>query len=76
MSNYELKAEIIRRFGSQVAASRRMGIRESKLSYIIHKHAVPSARERKALEKSLGEKCVRKLLGRGRRSGSSMIADR
>ena len=60
--NLELKAELIRRFGSQVVAAQHMGIRESKLSYIIRGHSPPSERERWALEKSLGKAVVRNLL--------------
>ena len=60
--NLELKAELIRRFGSQVVAAQHMGIRESKLSYIIRGHSPPSDRERRALEKSLGKAVVRNLL--------------
>jgi len=60
--NLKLKAELIMRFGSQVVAAQHMGIRESKLSYIIRGHAPPSEHERRALEESLGKARVRKLL--------------
>ena len=40
--NLELKLELIRRFGSQIVAARTLGIRESKLSYIVRGHAEPS----------------------------------
>jgi len=60
--NVELKVELIRRFGSQIVASKRLGIRESKLSYIVQGHAEPSAQERKALEKTLGRDRVAELL--------------
>ena len=52
--NLELKLELIRRFGSQIVAARTLGIRESKLSYIVRGHAEPSEKERGALERALG----------------------
>jgi len=60
--NFALKAELIRRFGSQVVAAQHMGIREAKLSYIIRGHALATERERRVLEESLGKAVVRKLL--------------
>jgi hypothetical protein len=60
--NVELKIELIRRFGSQVVAARQLGIRESKLSYIVREHAEPSAKEREALERVLGASLTKKLL--------------
>ena len=62
--NLDLKAELIKRFGSQVQASRQMGIRENRLSYIIRGHIAPTKRERLALERSLGPKVARRLLRR------------
>ena len=59
--NNDLKAEIIRRFGSQVVGADEMGIRENRLSYIIRGHAVPTEYEREALESALGP-TVRELL--------------
>ena len=60
--NLELKIALIRRFGSQVEASQQLGIRESKLSYIIRGHVQPTEREREALEGKLGKVHVRRLL--------------
>ena len=60
--NIDLKCALIRLYGSQVRASRKLGIRESKLSYIVRGHAEPSDRERQALEGALGKKVIRKLL--------------
>jgi len=62
LANLELKAELIRRWASQVEAAKAMGIRENRLSYIVRGHTEPSEREREALEKSLGRGVVRKLL--------------
>ena len=62
MVNLDLKAELIRRFGTQVEAANRLGIREAKLSYIVRGHAEPSEMERVALEQGLGRERVRKLL--------------
>lgn len=61
--NLGLKLALIKQFGSQVSASRKLGIRESKLSYIVRGHAQPSDRERQALESALGRVLVRRLLG-------------
>jgi hypothetical protein len=60
--NFELKAAIIRKFGSQVVASRKLGIREAKLSYIVCGHAKPSEKEQKALELAFGKSQIEKLL--------------
>jgi len=60
--NWNLRIELVKRFGSQVEAARRLGIREAKLSYIINRHAQPSKREREALENAVGKAVVGKLL--------------
>jgi DNA-binding transcriptional regulator YdaS (Cro superfamily) len=62
--NWKLKMELIRRFGSQIVAARQLGIRESKLSYIVRGHAEPSAKEREALEQALGPSVARRVLKR------------
>jgi hypothetical protein len=67
--NLELRVELIRHFGSQIAASRQLGIRESKLSYIVRGHAEPSEKERKAFEKALGPSITKKVLGRSGADG-------
>ena len=61
--NLGLKCALIKRFGSQGSAARKLGIRESKMSYIVRGHAQPSDRERQALEGALGRVLVRRLLG-------------
>ena len=68
--NNDLKAEIIRRFGSQVVGANEMGIRENRLSYIVRGHTVPSNQEREALAAALGRATVRRLL----RDSSTMEA--
>jgi DNA-binding transcriptional regulator YdaS (Cro superfamily) len=60
--NLELKSELIRRFGSQIVAARALGIRESKLSYIVRGHADPSVKEREAIEQAFGPHLTNKLL--------------
>ena len=62
--NWSLKEALVQKYGSQVVAARQMGIRESRLSYIIRGHIVPTERERQALERSLGHKVARRLLRR------------
>jgi plasmid maintenance system antidote protein VapI len=64
--NLNLKAELIKRFGSQVEAAKAMGIRENRLSYIVRGHILPSEAERKALEYGLGRACVQSLLNGSR----------
>jgi len=60
--NLNLKGELVRRYGSQFEASRALGIRESKLSYIVRGHSEPNERERKALEEALGRAFVKRTL--------------
>lgn len=57
--NWDLKSALVEHFGSQVEAARALGIRESKLSYIVRGHAKPSAREREALQQALGRALTR-----------------
>jgi len=62
---WDLKALLVERFGSQVEAAKAIGIRESRLSYIIRGHAEPTERERKALEHALGKPEVQRLWREG-----------
>ena len=52
--NIDLKVELIRTFGSQVVAAKRLNIGESKLSYLVRGHVEPNAHERKILRTALG----------------------
>ena len=52
--NINLKVEIIRRFGSQVVAAKKLKIGESKLSYLVNEHVEPTPEERDVLKKALG----------------------
>ena len=58
-----LKSALVERFGSQVEAAKVIGIRESRLSYIIRGHVQVSKREREALERLLGKASIPRLLG-------------
>ena len=60
--NWNLKSVLVQRFGSQVEAALQMGVRESRLSYIVRGHTVPTTRERAALELTLGPAEVKRLL--------------
>jgi len=60
--NLALKAELIKRFGTQVEAAQHMGIRENRLSYIVRGHVEPTEEEQKAFEKALGRRLARRLL--------------
>jgi len=53
-----LKIAIIERFGSQVEASKKLGIRETRLSYLIRGHSKPSAQELKTLKQALGKDAI------------------
>lgn len=50
----KLKLAVIEKYGSQVVASRKLKIREARLSYLIRGHADPSPDEVKVFRKSLG----------------------
>ena len=52
--NIDLKIGIIRQFGSQVVAAKKLKIREAKLSYLVRGHLEPNARERQLLREALG----------------------
>jgi len=52
--NVDLRLGLLRRYGSQIAASKKLGICNSKLSYLVRGHAEPTKREREALKKALG----------------------
>jgi hypothetical protein len=52
--NIDLKVELIRRFGSQVVAAKRLKIHESKLFHLVRGHEEPNPRERDVLKKALG----------------------
>jgi hypothetical protein len=54
MVNLDLKIAIIRNFGSQIVASRRLKIQENKLSHLVQGHNEPNERERELLRKALG----------------------
>jgi ribosome-binding protein aMBF1 (putative translation factor) len=54
MLNVDLKVALLKRFGSQIRASRRLNIQEAKLSHLVHGHDQPTERERRILEKALG----------------------
>jgi plasmid maintenance system antidote protein VapI len=67
--NLNLKAELIKRFGSQIEAAKAIGIRENRLSYIIRGHVQPSDAERKSLEHAFGKAATRRLLETPRLNG-------
>jgi hypothetical protein len=52
--NIDFKIALIRNFGSQLVASRRLRIKESKLSHLVRGHDEPNQRERALLAKALG----------------------
>ena len=71
--NLDLKAELIRRFGSQIEGAKAMGIAENRLSYIVRGHIQPSEREFQALEQGLGKTRVRMLLKKKASKGDAML---
>ena len=52
--NVDLRLGLLRRYGSQIVASKQLGIGNSKLSYLVHGHAEPTPREREVLKEALG----------------------
>ena len=54
--NYNLKAALVQRFGSQVAASRALGITEWKLSRLIRGWDAPSEDELSTFARVLGDR--------------------
>jgi ribosome-binding protein aMBF1 (putative translation factor) len=52
--NWDLKLALVKKFGSQIKAARKLGIRESRLSYIVRGHVKPSKSEHRSLAKALG----------------------
>jgi hypothetical protein len=52
--NLDLKIALLRTFGSQIVAARRLRINEGKLSHFVRGHDEPNEHERKVLEKALG----------------------
>jgi hypothetical protein len=52
--NMDLRIALIRNFGSQLVASRRLKIQQSKLSHFVRGHSEPNEREREILKKALG----------------------
>jgi hypothetical protein len=52
--NVELRVAIVRTFGSQIVASKRLKIREGKMSHFVQGHEEPTPREREILKKALG----------------------
>lgn len=63
--NWELKQAIVDKFGSHVAAAHEMGIRESRLSYIVWGHAQRSKSEPELLVSALGRQVVENTLREG-----------
>ena len=61
--NRELKAEIVRQFGSQANLAASIGIDESRLSRIVNGRRAPSDAELQRLEKLFGLKFKRLLQG-------------
>jgi len=61
MVNLDLKIAIMRRWGTQLRASRALDIPESKISYFINGLKLPNPREREILNRELGAELVEKL---------------
>jgi hypothetical protein len=60
--NRQLKAEIFLRFDSQADAARALGLKEPRLSRILHYRIQPSDKERRAFVRVFGEKRIDALL--------------
>lgn len=59
--NYQLKAELIRRFGSQQRCARALRMRASRLSNLVRGWEKPNAKERKKFTRVLGTELVSQL---------------
>jgi len=62
--NLKLKAAIIERFGTQVAATRTLGISEATISRIVNGWKVAGDLERAALADALGPRVLKRVLPR------------
>jgi len=60
MLNLELKIALIRGFGTQHVAAKRLKLREDRLSHIVRGYDEPNDHERKVLGKALGRDYFRK----------------
>ena len=60
--NLRLKAELVKRYGSQVKAAKALGLSESRLSYLVQGHIEPSSVMRSKFESTFGPVITRKLL--------------
>lgn len=67
--NLTLKAELIRRYGSQVEAAKSLKISESRLSYLVRGHITASPRVRAKLAKAFGVALAGELLATHRGDG-------
>lgn len=52
--NLDLKIALLKTFGTQIVASRRLKITEGRLSHFVRGHDQPNKHERRLLEKALG----------------------
>jgi transcriptional regulator with XRE-family HTH domain len=66
--NLKLKAELIRRYGTQIEAAKALTISESRLSYIIRGHISVSSRVQAKLAERLGAALTRRLLAKPRQA--------
>ena len=60
--NLDLKVEIIRRFGSQKAAARALGLHESHISRLIRRRAQATEHDRRFFSRVFGARRARALL--------------
>jgi len=73
--NLKLKAELIRRYGSQVEAAKALDISESRLSYIIRGHISASTHVRAKLAEALGVARAGRLLAASREARAIKRSD-
>jgi hypothetical protein len=60
--NLRFKMAVLDKYDHQYDAAASIGIRESRLSLIIHRRAVPTASERRCLVKAFGKDRIAELL--------------
>jgi len=56
---FDFKRALVERFGTQIEASKKLGIRESQLSRLVRGHVSPTEGEMQILKKALGPAVVR-----------------
>lgn len=71
---FDLKNAIAKKYGTQIEASRALGIRESRLSYLVRGHVDPTDEEMKILRLALGRNLIRRAFDRSNPESTAQVA--